>query len=1488
MGQLFTGGLYDESFEHDACGIGMLAHINGHATHELVRLAIEALEHLNHRGGVGAEQDCGDGAGILTQIPHAYFRKVCQPLGMLLPRTGEYGVGMFFLSRDAQRSGATEKAFERIVEEHGQRFLGWRDVPVQTAKIGLTARQSMPRIRQAFIEKSARIEDEAAFERTLYVIRKQAEAKLREPYLQDFYACSLSCRTIVYKGMLLASQLAALFPDLQDLDYESALALVHSRFSTNTFPSWERAHPNRCLIHNGEINTIRGNVQRMRARQAHLSTDCFGVDVQSVMPIIREDGSDSAMFDNCLEFLTLSGRPLAHAAMMMIPAPWEKHRQMPSDLRAFYEFHSHIMDAWDGPAAMAFTDGVQVGAMLDRNGLRPARYLVTTDDMVILTSEAGAVEMPAASIRLQDRLQPGRMLLVDTREGRFFLDEEIKREISGQQPYRAWIDQLQISLDDLPAGGETPEPRLPFDTMRRAFGYTWEQIDKLMRPMAETGQEAVGAMGTDAPLAVLSEQPQLLYDYFHHQFAQVTNPPIDAIREEIVTSMRVYIGSEGDLLHPSPLSCRQIRLHGPILTETQIRRLRSIDREGFRTATLPIVYPVAEGGAGMVEALAGLERAAEEAFERGCTILILSDRDSDRDYAAIPALLAVTCVQQHTVKKGRRTRLSILLDSAEPREVHHIALLVGYGVTAICPYAALETVRRLAREGLVKTDPEAAETNYIHALEKGLLKMLSKMGISAVQSYRGAQPFEALGLGELLISRFFPGTVSRLGGIELEDLAKETCLRHNAAFEPGAAALPSGGVYAWRRGEETHLLNPESIHLLQKACWNGDKEAYDAYARSIDDCPPVTLRGLLDFNYDMANAIPLEEVEPVESIVKRFKTGAMSYGSISKEAHECLAIAMNRLGGKSNTGEGGEDEARFLDERCSAIKQVASGRFGVTSRYLTSAREIQIKMAQGAKPGEGGQLPGAKVSPNIASTRNSTPGVGLISPPPHHDIYSIEDLAELIYDLKNANNCARISVKLVAEAGVGTIAAGVAKGMADVILISGYDGGTGASPKTSIRHAGLPWELGLAETHQTLLHNRLRNRVTLETDGKLLTGRDVAIAAMLGAEEFGFSTGPLMSMGCMMMRVCNLDSCPMGIATQNGELRARFMGKPEYVERFMTFVAEHLREIMARLGVKTVDELVGRADLLEASEARRRHWKHATLRFDRLLRKAPADEVVRYRTEHHPLSDTLDESTLAVLAQPALERGQCVRAAVRVFNTNRTIGTLLGSMVTRKYGAAGLPDDTIRFELSGSSGQSMGAWLPRGVTLSLTGQANDYVGKGLSGGKLIIKPPKDAAYDPHESILVGNVALYGATGGSALIAGAAGERFAVRNSGALAVVEGVGDHGCEYMTGGRVVVIGRTGRNFAAGMTGGVAYVLNLAEDFAGRCNTQSVALEAMDQPEEIVWLRATLETHRARTDSAFAAEMLRHWSEWVRRFVRVMPNEYRAAWKEGFVQWVR
>ncbi|MDR2504622.1 MAG: glutamate synthase large subunit [Oscillospiraceae bacterium] len=1526
------GDLYDSRFEHDACGIGMLAHIHGAKSHGLVKSAISALEHMNHRGGVGAEENLGDGAGILTQIPDLYFRKVCQPLGMLLPRPGEYGVGMLFLSRDADRRAAAMQAFENITLSQGLRLLGWREVPVQTGHIGVTARKSMPAIYQAFIEKNARIEDEIAFERQLYVIRKQAERQLREPNAADFYACSLSCRTIVYKGMLLGTQVAPLFPDLQDLDYESAIALVHSRFSTNTFPSWERAHPNRYLIHNGEINTIRGNVSRMRARQSHLTTASFGVPIEEVMPIIREDGSDSAMFDNCLEFLTLAGRPLAHSMMMMIPAPWEKHKEMHPDLRAFYEFHSHIMDAWDGPAAMAFTDGVQVGATLDRNGLRPARYIVTCDDMVILTSEAGAVEVPASNIRLADRLQPGKMLLIDTREGKLYSDSAVKYDVSSQQPYRAWIDQLQVKLDNLKDAGLPPEPTLAHEDIMSAYGYTYEQLDKLLRPMAETGQESVGAMGTDAPLAILSDKPQLLYDYFHHQFAQVTNPPIDAIREEIVTSLRVYIGSEGDLLRPSPLSCRQIRLNSPILSDRQLQKLLTIDKtcqdncEGFKPAVLSITYPVEKEGKGLEEALLKLEQDTEKAFAGGATIIILSDRQADETHAAIPALLAVACVQQYTVNKRERTRMSIVLDSAEPREVHHIALLVGYGVTAMCPYAAIEAVRHMAEEKLISLDADTAEANYIHALEKGLLKMLSKMGISAVQSYRGAQPFEALGLSERLVSRYFPGTASRLGGIGLDGIAHETFERHTSAFKRYNKTLPSGGVYSYRGGSdenETHLLSPDAIHFLQQACWNGDSGAYEKYGKLIEDMPPVTLRQLLTFNE--TEPVPLDEVEPAESIVKRFKTGAMSYGSISREAHECMARAMNRIGGKSNTGEGGEDEERFNDDRCSKIKQVASGRFGVTSQYLVSAEEIQIKIAQGAKPGEGGQLPGAKVSPPIAKTRHSTPGVGLISPPPHHDIYSIEDLAELIYDLKMANDDCRVSVKLVAEAGVGTIAAGVAKGLADVILISGYDGGTGASPKTSIRHAGLPWELGLAETHQTLIHNNLRSRVTLETDGKLLTGRDVAIAAILGAQEFGFATGPLISMGCMMMRVCNLDSCPMGIATQNEELRRRFIGKPEHVERFMLFIAEDTRRVMASLGVKTLDELLGRTDLLTVKKGG--NWKHDSLDFSRMLAAPPegaTDSVsgtlpesgvcckprasqttppnlricrgpreglaptgIRYNSSFLRLPESQDTITLAPLSRTALAEGKCVRGSLEVHNTDRALGTKLGSMVTRLYGGAGLPDDTIRFDLVGFAGQSLAAWLPRGITFSLEGQANDYVGKGLSGGKLIIKPPKDAAYDPRESILIGNVALYGATGGSAFIAGCAGERFCVRNSGALAIVEGVGDHGCEYMTGGRVIVLGHTGRNFAAGMTGGVAYVFDEQGDFGKRCNMESVALESMDQPEEIVWLRETLTAHRTRTGSAAADVILHNWSKSVPKFVRVMPNEYRKAWRESFTQWI-
>ncbi len=1483
-------GLYSPAFEHDACGIGMLVNIHGQRSHGIVTQALNVLTNLAHRGGTGAEPDTGDGAGILTQLPHAFFEKECRLNGMVLPAPGCYGVAMLFVSQDDTRRAGIESAFEQIVREAGQQFLGWRDVPVNVQTLGKTSRACMPRIRQAFIQKSADLADEDAFERRLYLIRKTAEKQLRyspKALPGDFYAASLSCRTIVYKGMLLSRQVGELYLDLSDLDYETAIALVHSRYSTNTFPSWERAHPNRYTIHNGEINTIHGNQKRMNARQNSVHTDLFGSKLENVFPIVNDDGSDSAMFDNALEFLLLTGRSLPHAAMMMIPEPWEKNRTMSRELRAFYEFHSHVMDAWDGPAAMAVTNGVQALAMLDRNGLRPARYCVTTDGLLVMASETGVIDVPAEKVVYKDRLRPGRMLLVDTSAGRVLGDEEIKGRMAAMYPYARWIQQLRIDIENLPDGApaQTGE-ETPLWQQQKAFGYTWEQVKNVILPMAEKGMEPTGAMGADLPLAVLSEKPQLLFDYFHQLFAQVTNPPIDAIREEIVTSTRVYIGSEGDLLAPSPQSCRQVKLSCPIMTDEELSRLRALDAEGFRACTLSTLYDPDQGEMGIRETMRRVCQELDERFAQGYDIFILSDRGVDENHAAVPSLLAVSGVQNHTIRRGVRTQLSIVLESGEPTEVHHFALLVGYGVTAVNPYLALKTVRESVKDGSLSGLTEAqAQAHYIKAVVKGIVKTMSKMGISTIQSYRGSQLFEAVGLSQQLIDEYFPETVSPIGGIGLDGVARENAARHTAAFRDplGEQTLAPGGVFQWRSGEEYHLYNPQTIHLLQQAVWNNDYALFKQYSNQLDNSPQkATLRSLMTWRPGRA-PISIDEVESVDSIVKRFKTGAMSYGSLSKEAHECMAIAMNRLGGKSNSGEGGEDEERYTpdpngDSRMSAIKQVASGRFGVTSNYLVNAKELQIKMAQGAKPGEGGQLPGSKVYPWIAKTRHSTAGVGLISPPPHHDIYSIEDLAELIYDLRNANRKARISVKLVSEAGVGTIAAGVAKGNADVILISGYDGGTGASPRSSIKHAGLPWELGLSETHQTLMLNNLRSRVILETDGKLMTGRDVAIAAMLGAEEFGFATAPLVTMGCVMMRVCNLDSCPAGIATQKPELRARFKGKPEYIISFMRFVAQELREIMAQLGVRTVNELVGRVDLLQKQPSTG-NWKHDSLDLSPILYTPKGLEgAPRYACapRSHSTSRTLDESMLCVLAQPALETGHAVRATLAIHNTDRVTGTILGSMVTAKYGEAGLPEDTIRYTFRGSAGQSFGAFLPRGVTLELEGDCNDYMGKGLSGGTLCVRPPKGSAFAPEENIITGNVALYGATGGECYVCGVAGERFCVRNSGALAVVEGVGDHGCEYMTGGYAVVLGKTGRNFAAGMSGGVAYVYDADGAFCENCNPEMVVLETLDDPDEVIQVKKWVEKHALLTASPLARRLLDEWGTAAGRFVKVIPVEYK------------
>ncbi|MBN1777436.1 MAG: glutamate synthase large subunit [Clostridiales bacterium] len=1483
-------GLYLPRYEHDACGIGMLANIKGKRSHKVLVDALDALVHLSHRGGTGAELDTGDGAGILTQIPDAFFRKVCALNGMVLPAQGAYGVGMFFLSVDDKKRSETKKTFEDIVKEYGQTFLGWRKVPVNPSTLGITSKACMPYICQAFIQKSANHKDEEAFERRLYLIRKIAEKKLR--YAQganhrDFYAASLSCRTIVYKGMLQARQVAELYLDLSDLDYQTAIALVHSRYSTNTFPSWERAHPNRYTIHNGEINTILGNQKRMNARQSNIETSIFGPDVQNVFPIVNEDGSDSAMFDNALEFLLMTGRTLPHSAMMMIPEPWEKNTTLSDELRAFYEFHSHVMDAWDGPAAICATNGVQSLAMLDRNGLRPARYLVTSDDMLILASETGVLDIPPEKVLYKDRLRPGRMLLVDAEEGRVVSDKELKSKMASTFPYSRWISQLQVNMDTLPQPKE-PLPKLdqPIWRLQKNFGYTYEQINDVILPMADQGIEPTGAMGADMPLAVLSDKPQLLYDYFHQLFAQVTNPPIDAIREEIVTSTRVYIGGEGNLIKPSPKSSRQIKLLQPIVTNEELARIKAVDIEGFKPVTLSILYDAEEDGKGIENAMRRIYREIDELFADGSHIFILSDRGVNEKQAAIPALLAVSGVQAYTIRKGIRTRLSILLESGEPTEVHHFALLIGYGCTAINPYLALETISDCIRTGLFKAESaEKAQRLYIKANVKGIVKTMSKMGISTVQSYRGSQIFEAVGLGKELIDEYFPETVSPIGGIGLEGVARENNERHKAAFSDPTndETLAPGSVMQWRRGEEYHLYNPETIHLLQQACWRDDYQLYKQYSEKLNKSEQkANLRGLMEFVSDRP-PVPLGEVESVEDICKRFKTGAMSYGSLSQEAHECLAVAMNRIGGKSNSGEGGEDEARFKpmpngDDKCSAIKQIASGRFGVTSNYLVHAREIQIKMAQGAKPGEGGQLPGSKVYPWIAKTRHSTAGVGLISPPPHHDIYSIEDLAELIYDLKNANRQARVCVKLVSEAGVGTIAAGVAKGLSDLILISGFEGGTGASPRSSIKHAGLPWELGLAETHQTLMMNKLRSRVVLETDGKLMTAHDVAVAALLGAEEFGFATAPLVTMGCIMMRVCNLDSCPAGVATQNPELRKRFKGKPEYVVSFMRFVAQELREIMAEMGFRTLNEMIGRVDTLRKS-TNLSNWKHAYIDLSPIL-YAPKDFLTQPRfaseKQHDPLGATLDESLLELLAQPAFEGKQNVVASLSIRNINRAAGTILGSELTRKFGSEGMNDHSIRIDFVGSAGQSFGAFMSRGITFSLAGDCNDYMGKGLSGGILCIRPPKESSFKPEENVIIGNVALYGATSGEAYVSGIAGERFCVRNSGALAVVEGVGDHGCEYMTGGRAVVLGSTGRNFAAGMSGGIAYVYDENGRFKDLCNQEMVSLESLDDPDEEILVKRMISKHVRYTGSPLGKRMIDNWGSVAGKFVKVIPYEYK------------
>jgi glutamate synthase (ferredoxin) len=1488
-------GLYDPWYEHDSCGVGFVVNIKGKKSHKIIRDALTILVNLNHRGACGCEANTGDGAGILMQMPHGFFKEVARKDKIKLPPLGDYGVAMMFLPRDPNERRTCEILFENIVVEEGQKFLGWRLVPTDNSTLGATARMSEPFMQQAFIKRSGRLADDMAFERKLYVIRKRAERAIRYSGIKGghwFYISSLSCRTLIYKGMLLTEQMDQYYPDLKNPAMESALALVHSRFSTNTFPSWDRAHPYRYIAHNGEINTLRGNINWMHARQAMFQSDAFGDDLKKLLPVINTDGSDSGMFDNCLELLVLAGRSLPHAIMMMIPEPWANHATMSDEKKAFYEYHSCLMEPWDGPASIAFTDGKKIGAVLDRNGLRPSRYYVTKDDLVIMASEVGVLDVPAERVLLKGRLQPGRMFLVDTEEGRIVADEELKLKIATEQPYRQWLNDHLLDLASVGESAHAHElSRHTVLQRQQAFGYTFEDLRIVMTPMARDGVEAVGSMGCDTPLAVLSSKPQLLYNYFQQLFAQVTNPPIDSIREELVTSALTTIGSERNLLKPKPMSCNFIKLPSPILTNEEFAKLKYIQQAGFKSVTLPILFKAADGEAGLARAMDDLCARASSAVEAGANILILSDRGVDVEMAAIPALLAVAGLHHHLIREGTRTRVGLVLESGEPREVHHFSLLIGYGVGAINPYVAFETIDSMVREGLlVNIAHEDACKNYVKAAVKGVVKVISKMGISTIQSYRGAQIFEAIGLHPSVVEKYFTGTASRVGGIGLDVIAREVRMRHAAAFpdrQVNGHVLEAGGNYQWRADGEHHLFNPQTVHQLQTACRNADYKAFKNYSHAVNDQSKksCTLRGLLELKVGSQTPVPIEEVEPLESLFKRFKSGAMSYGSISQEAHEALAVAMNRIGGKSNTGEGGEAPARYQpepngDSKNSAIKQVASARFGVTSLYLVMARELQIKMAQGAKPGEGGQLPGQKVYPWIAKVRYATPGVGLISPPPHHDIYSIEDLAELIHDLKNANTQARISVKLVAEVGVGTIAAGVAKAHADVVLISGHDGGTGASPQTSIKHAGIPWELGLAETHQTLVLNNLRSRITVETDGQLKTGRDVVVAALLGAEEFGFATAPLVSLGCIMMRVCHLDTCPVGVATQNPLLRKNFTGDPAHVVNFMSFIGQEVRELMAQLGFRTINEMIGRTDLLEPREAIE-HWKARGLDFTNILYqpKAPED-FGRYcqMAQDHGLDKALDNTTLLKLCAPALERREKVEASLEIKNVNRVVGTILGSEITRRYGAGGLPEDTVKIHFKGSAGQSFGAFMPRGLTWILEGDANDYLGKGLSGGKIVLYPPEGSTFVAEENIITGNVALYGATQGEAYICGMAGERFCVRNSGVSAVVESVGDHGCEYMTGGRVVVLGRTGRNFAAGMSGGVACVLDETGDFSQNCNQQMVVLERLQDPAEIEEIRLMIQRHAQYTRSQRAFKILALWEDMVPKFVKVMPKDYKRA----------
>jgi glutamate synthase (ferredoxin) len=1481
---LFTSaenkGLYDSRFEHDNCGIGAVVNIKGKKTHDTVENALKIVENLEHRAGKDAEGKTGDGVGILLQISHKFFSKTVKSLGIFLGSEREYGIGMFFFPQDELKRNQAKKMFEIIVEKEGLEFLGWREVPTRPDVLGKKAVECMPCIMQGFVKKPEGVKKGLDFDRKLYVARRVFEQSN-----DNTYVVSLSSRTIVYKGMFLVGQLRLFFEDLQDPDYESAIAMVHSRFSTNTNPSWQRAHPNRLMVHNGEINTIRGNADNMLAREETMASEYLKGEMHKVMPVVNQEGSDSAMLDNTLEFLVMSGMELPLAVMITIPEPWDNNHTISQARRDFYQYYATMMEPWDGPAAIVFSDGDIMGAVLDRNGLRPSRYYITDDDTLILSSEVGVLDIDSTKIVAKERLHPGKMLLVDTVQGKLIDDDELKERYASRQPYGEWLDKNLVKLKDLKIPNKkvqeyTNEER---KKLQKAFGYTYEELMTSILPMAKTGSEPIAAMGCDKPLAVLSNENQPLFNYFKQLFAQVTNPPIDAIREEIVTSTTVYIGEDGNILEEKPENCQVLKVKNPILTSTDLLKIKTMNVPGFRVAEIPIIY---YKNTSLEKAIEHLFVEADRAHREGANILILSDRGVDENHVAIPSLLAVSAVHQHLVVTKKRTSLAIILESGEPREVHHFATLLGYGASAINPYLAQDSIKYLIDNDMLDKDYYAAVNDYNDAVLHGIVKIASKMGISTIQSYQGSQIFEAIGISEEVINKYFTNTVSRIGGITLKDIERKVDELHSKAFDPlglnNDLTLESNGSHKVRSKKEEHLYNPQTIHLLQQSTWTGNYDLFKQYTKLIDEeMRPVHIRGLLDFNYP-EKGISIDEVESVDSIVKRFKTGAMSYGSISQEAHETMAIAMNMLHGKSNSGEGGESNERLESKgktvnKCSAIKQVASGRFGVTSKYLVSADEIQIKMAQGAKPGEGGHLPGKKVYPWIAKTRHSTPGVSLISPPPHHDIYSIEDLAQLIYDCKNANKDARISVKLVSEAGVGTVAAGVAKAGAQVILISGYDGGTGAAPRNSIYNAGLPWELGLAEAHQTLIMNGLRNKVVVETDGKLMSGRDVAIAAMLGAEEYGFATAPLVTMGCVMMRVCNLDTCPVGVATQNPELRKRFKGKPEYVVNFMRFIAQELREYMAKLGVRTVDELVGRTDLLKGKEDLTA-GNAGSVDLSRILNNEFVDERVKYNEKNvydFELNKTLDEKILCKKLLPALEKNQKRSIELDVSNTDRSFGTIFGSEITKRYGDDKLEDDTFTVKCKGAGGQSFGAFIPKGLTLELTGDSNDYFGKGLSGGKLIVYPPKGINYKQDENIIVGNVALYGATSGKAYINGVAGERFCVRNSGAIAVVEGVGEHGCEYMTGGRVVILGKTGKNFAAGMSGGIAYVLDEDRDLYTKLNKELVSSSEVTSKYDVIELKEMIADHVKYTNSEKGKMILDNFGEYLPKFKKIIPYDY-------------